>query len=169
VGEGIGQAELRGGVGAPTTGAEEPDLGTARHFRLNEDAIEGMLLREAVVEKGEHLNQTLREVIAAALVYPLQGVRLERCPTGRPADAEVYAVGVERVEHAEALGDLQRAVMRQQHGAGADADRFCLGADSGEQYLGRRAGERTGRVVLSDPEAFVAQALSEPCKVEGVS
>ena len=49
--------------------------------------------------------------------------RRRRVGAGGPADAEVDAPGVQRLEHGELLGDDERGVVGQHHAAGADLDR----------------------------------------------
>jgi len=60
VGEGVGEALLRGGDGGPHGGAEQPDIGRAGGVGGNADAGEGMIgakeIREALgVEEGAEL------------------------------------------------------------------------------------------------------------------
>ena len=52
----------------------------------------------------------------------LQRERRQRIAARRAADREVDAIAVERAQHAEVLGDLERAVVGQHDAAAADAD-----------------------------------------------
>ena len=56
------------------------------------------------------------------MARPAQGGRGHLVGAGRPADAEVDAPGMERLEHAELLGDDERRVVGQHDAARADAD-----------------------------------------------
>jgi hypothetical protein len=84
-------------------------------------------------------------------------MRGARVAARRAADAQVDAPGIERLEHAEALGGAERAVVGQQHAAGAHPQAFRLGAEPRQQDLGARVGERRNRVMLGQPIAVVAQ------------
>ena len=55
---------------------------------------------------------------------------------GRPADAEVDAAGVQRLEHPELLGDHERGVVGQHHAARAQADGRGGAGDVGQQHGG---------------------------------
>ena len=88
----------------------------------------------------------------------------------RAADAQVdRGPGRGRAQQAEALGDLERAVVR------AASRRRCRRGcarrrrrDRPDQHLGRRPGEHRAAVVLGDPVAVVAQLVGEPGEVERV-
>ncbi len=86
------------------------------------ERCEGVLLAEGAVVVGEDFLD-----LVAVVVAPLRTpVALERGvhhrPTGRAAQAEVDAPGEERLELEESLGDGVRAVVVEQHRAGADAN-----------------------------------------------
>jgi len=100
VGEGVGEAELGGGGGAPHARAEEPDVWGAGGFGRDGDAGKRVAGGEAVVEEGDELGELVGEVVA------LEGVRgrvtvaakrggFDGATTGGTADAEVDAAGVE--------------------------------------------------------------------------
>ena len=102
----------------------------------------------------------LREVVGR-----VRGVRVERArgshvAAGRAADAEVDPARRERLEDAELLGDLERAVVRQHHAGAADADPLGARGDRRHQDLGRAADDRRQAVVLAQPEARVAEAIA---------
>ena len=93
------------------------------------------------------------------------GVRVERArgphvAARRAADAEIDPAGRERLQHAELLGHLERAVVRQHHAGAADADARRARGDRRHQDLGRRADDRRQAMVLAQPEARVAEALA---------
>ncbi len=161
VGGGVGQAELSGGIGAPAAGAEEPEREAATRRRRDVDAAEGVLGREVIAEEGEELGELLGKVVVHRLAraQALEGVGVELAAAGRPADAEVDAAGVERLEDAEGLDDFEGAVVGQEDGAGADANRRGLGGDAGDHDLRRRAGEGSSGVVLGEPVAAIAARL----------
>src|SRR5207302_6035685 len=84
------------------------------------------------------------------------------------ADAEVDAPGEERLEHAEALGDLQGTVVLQHDAARADADARRARGDLADQHLWARAREPGRAVVLGEPVAAVAPALAGLRELEGL-
>ena len=86
-------------------------------------------------------------------------LRGARVAAGRAADAEVDAPGIERFQHAEALRGAERAVVGEQHAAGADADAPRLGAEARQQHLGAGIGERGDGVVLGEPVAVIAELV----------
>jgi hypothetical protein len=95
----------------------------------------------------------------------VRGVGVERArrphvAAGCAADAEVDPARRERLEDAELLGDLERAVVRQHHAGAADADALGARGDRRHQDLGRAADDRRQAVVLAQPEARVAEAIA---------
>ena len=172
VGEGVGQAVGGGGDGGPHGRAEEPEVGRAERGGRDAEICEGMALREEVlfgVEVGEELGELLREVVGGgAGADAAQGLRFDGAAAGGAADAEVDAVGVERVQGAEDFGDLEGRVVREHDAAGADADALGFGADAGEEDLRRGAGERVHGVVLGVPEAMEAEGVDMAGEGDGV-
>jgi len=81
-----------------------------------------------------------------------------RIDDARPlGDSEVDAAGRGRLEGEKRLGDLERAVVAQQHAPGADADAPRPGGEQGDHQL--RAGVAgVVDVVLGHPKAPVAGA-----------
>ena len=78
----------------------------------------------------------------------------------RPAEPQVDASGVQRLERAELLGDDQRRVVRQHHAAGAHAHRLRAAGDVADDDRGGRAGDPGHVVMFGHPVAPVAQALA---------
>ena len=78
-----------------------------------------MALGQGVAEKAEEFGELLGEVVnvGAGLSVAPQCERFDGAAAGGAADAKVDAIGIERVEHAEAFDDLERAVVRQKHRA----------------------------------------------------
>ena len=95
-----------------------------------------------------------------------EGLRGPRIGAGRPAEAEVDAVRVERGERAELLGDDERGVIGQHDAAGADADGFRAAGDVAEGDGGGGAGDAGHVVVLGEPEAAIAEALGVAGEIE---
>jgi hypothetical protein len=130
--------------------------------------------RKIAVQKGQHLDQQSGKIVAGrlAIAFATQGEGVERRTTWSTTDTEVDAAGIERVKHAKRFHDLQRAVMRQQDGAGADPDRGSFAGDAVHQYFRRWAGKRGNRMMFSDPITMVAEPVGEAgkldCIVEGV-
>ncbi len=138
VGERVGEAELAGPDRALLRGAQQP-----RHRQLGQtrqrpgQVPEWVVGRQVVLEVGEQLGQLLREVVGRGLAaVALQRERRHRVGARRPAEPEVDPAGVQGRQDRERLGDLERAVVRQHHAAGADADRLGRRCDRADQYLG---------------------------------
>jgi hypothetical protein len=72
-------------------------------------------------------------------------------------------------EHAEALGDFQRAVMGEHHPAAADAHLFSRFRDRTDENLRARAGKHRRRMMLGHPIATKAEPVGEPCEVKRVA
>src|SRR5262249_22348718 len=106
----------------------------------------------------------LREIVGATVVA--QRARRQLIASGRPADAEIDAPGKERLEHAEALGYLERAVVLEHHAAGAHAEPRRARGNLADQHLGARAREAGRGVMLAEPVAVVAEAVAELGELE---
>jgi hypothetical protein len=87
-----------------------------------------VVVRERPVEEGQETSELLGEVVGAEVGRAPQGARRERVGARRPADAEIDASRVDRLQHAELLGHHQRGVVRQHHTARADPDGRCGGS-----------------------------------------
>jgi hypothetical protein len=61
--------------------------------------------RQGAVQKAHQIGDLLREVLGAPVV--IERTRRQLVASGRAADAEIDPPWKERLEHAEALGDLQ--------------------------------------------------------------
>src|SRR5207245_6449446 len=88
----------------------------------------------------------LREVLEVRVLA--ERARRQLVAPGRAADAEIDPPGEERLEHAEALGDLQRAVVLEHDAAGADSDPRGTRRDLPDQHLRARARQPGRRVML---------------------
>src|SRR5262249_28560919 len=121
--EGKRGAEVRGDRRAVEARAEYPELGHGRPVGHGADAAEGMPLRELAPEIAEEIADLRGEMLDAERARTV-GERARRpliAPRGAP-DAQVDASGVERLQHAEVLRDLEGAVVAQHHPAGTDPD-----------------------------------------------
>jgi hypothetical protein len=124
---------------------------------------------QAIAEVGEQLGKLPRKVIRCGLppvTLKREGGR--RVRAGGAAEPEVYATGRERREHAEALGDLERAVMRQHDAAASDADARCRGSDGSNEDFRAGAGQHRRSVMLGDPVPVIAQPIGEAREIERV-
>ena len=106
---------MGGELGAEERRAEDPDRDVGAL------AGDGADRAGVVAEVAEELDDVLREAVGG------EAVAAERAGGGHvgaggAAEAEVDAVGEERRERAERLGDGQGRVVRQHDAAGADAD-----------------------------------------------
>ena len=123
---------------------------------------------QAAVVVGEQLGELLREVVGRDVAaVALERVGGQRVGARRAAEREVDAAGEQAGQQAEALGDLERRVVREHHAAAADADPLGGRRHRAGQHLRRRAGEREA-VVLGEPVAVVAEPVGEPREVERV-
>ena len=118
---------------------------------------------------GLQIAHLLRKGLGRRVRIRIERARGAHVAARRAADAEVDAARRERLQHAELLGHLQRAVVRQHHAGAADADAFGARRDRGHQDLGRAADDRRQAVVLAEPEARVAEALAVLREVERVA
>ena len=78
---------------------------------------------------------------------------------GSTPNAELNAVGVERIQHAELLGNLERGIMLQHHATAANLYGRRFTRDLPYQDLGGVASERDRVVVLSNPVPYVSEPL----------
>jgi hypothetical protein len=93
--------------------------------------------RSLAAEVRRQFRELLREVVGSQRCgAPAQGAGGALVGAGRPADTEIDPAGVQRVEHAELLGDDQRLVVGQHHAARADADPRGDTGEVGDQHGG---------------------------------
>ena len=116
----------------------------------------------------EELGELVGKALELARAAGAQEERRRVIAARRPADAEIDAAGVERLEHAEGLGHLERAVIGEHDAARADADRAGLGTEPRQQHLGCRARESRKIVVLREPVAVIAERVREPREGQGL-
>ena len=155
IGERVGQAEVRRELGAVVGAAEDPDLGRVRAERVRGDAGVRAVRRPRL--QVAHLD---RKVLGGVAGVRVQRPRGAHVAAGRAAEAEVDAPRRERLEDAELLGDLERAVVRQHDAGAADPDRRRARRDRRHQDLGCGADDGRQAVVLAQPEARVAEPLA---------
>src|SRR5215469_18679369 len=126
--------------------------------------------RELAMEEPDELCELIWKIVRKRRLEPLPPQResLERRAARGSADAEIDPLRIERMQHAELLGDFERTVMRQHHSAGAHADALGLCTDTRDEDLRRRTRERLGRMVLRDPVALVSEPIGEPRELDGV-
>ena len=116
-----------------------------------------------VAEVAHQRVQLLRERLRRQPLHrAAQRQRGELVGTRRPADAQVDAAGVQRLQHAELFGDHQRGVVGQHHAAGPDPHRRRRGGEVRDQHRRGRAGDGGHVVVLGHPEPVVTQLLGTP-------
>ncbi len=129
-----------------------------------------MRRRQAVTDVGEQFRQLLREVVRASLaLVALQRPRGERIAAGRAAKPEIDASRTQGGQHAERLGDFQRAVVRQHDTAAPDANARGGEADRPNKCLRTYAGEHARAVMLGHPITGVAEPVGSAGKVDGVA
>jgi hypothetical protein len=77
-----------------------------------------VLAGDRVLEIADQIGDLVGEMLDAERARAMrQGGRGQLVAAWRTADAEIDAAGIERLQHAELLGDLERAVMAQHHPA----------------------------------------------------
>ena len=171
VGVGEGQAQLRRHVGALVARSQQPHFRRGVGFPLRP----GLYLREdvAVLHVAAQVAQQVHH-LPGEVAY-LVGVLGEGQGGGGylvaargPPDAEVYASGVQRLQHPKVLGDLEGAVMGEHHPAAADADLFGAGGDVADEHLGAGASEVGQAVMFRHPVAMVAQFFHRGGQLDGL-
>jgi hypothetical protein len=80
--------------------------------------------------------------------------------------AEVDAAGVQRLEHPELLGHLQRAVVLEHHPTRAHPQALGAGGDRPDEHFRTRAGQRRRGVVLGQPVAPIAEPVAQLGQLE---
>src|ERR1700730_3560440 len=100
-----------------------------------------MIVREGAAEPGRDLRDLLVVVVdrLAARPVALQGEVSERYAAGAP-ETEVDPAGRHGRQDLEDLGDLQRAVVVEQHGPRTHPDGAGQRGDAGDEDLGSDAG-----------------------------
>ena len=166
--EGERQAEQAGHLRAVATGAEQPDGGLVAQAGHRGDPRELVPVRPVAGEEAEQVHELLGEIVRGQrLRRAAQRRRRDLVRTRRAADAEVDAAGMERLEHAELLGDHQRHMVGQHHAAGADPDDLRRVGDVTDQHGRRRAGDAGHVVVLGHPEPVETEVLGALGQVDG--
>src|SRR5207245_11605363 len=120
--------------------------------------------RQRAVQETYEIGDLLREVLEVRVLA--ERARRQLVAPGRAADAEIDPPGEERLEHAEALGDLQRAVVLEHDAAGADSDPRGTRRDLPDQHLRARARQPGRRVMLGEPVAMVAEPVAQLGELE---
>ena len=157
-------AEVRGDGRALIARSQQPHLRRRRAGRHREDLGVDVARRQRAVQEPREVRNLLREVVGAPVVA--ERARRQLIAPGRAPDAEIDPTGKERLEHAEALGDLERAVVLEHDAAGADADPRGARGDLADQHLGARARQPRCRVVLGEPVAMEAEPIAELGELE---
>ena len=168
--ERVRQAELRSPARTLLRGAEEPRLGGVRETgKRRRETRERVLRRHAVLDVRKQLVELVAKVVRCGLAaISLQRQRGERIGPGSSSKRKIDAPREQPAQEAEALGDLQRAVVRQHHATAADAKAAGQSRDRPDQRLRARSREHRSAVVLGDPVAVVAERFGEARKVDGV-
>ena len=141
---------------SPTCSAKSGDdgFGLLQHRHLGAQAADCASARSCRTAAGQSRRRR-RAIGWAASALACASPVLDRLPAplSGPADAEVDAAGVERVEHSEALDDRDRRRLPELHRCRADTNPVGGGGDLTDQHRGRRAGDRD-EVMLGDPVAL---------------
>src|SRR6266478_2600335 len=89
----------------------------------------------------------------------LQSERFQAAASRRAAKAEIDPVRIQRMQHPEYFGHFQRAVVREQYAAGANANPGSFSGHSCNENLRGRTGKCFDGVVLGNPIPLVAEAI----------
>ena len=87
----------------------------------------------------------------------------------RASDSEIDPAAIDRTQHAERFGDLQRAVVRQHDAAAADSDAWRRARDGRDERFGARAREHRRAVMFGHPVAVIPKAIGERGEIDGVA
>jgi hypothetical protein len=155
------QAELRGERAAVVRGPEQPYFGRGVARRLRLDFGERVSGGQRPVEETDEILHLLRHAFRALEPAVHQRQRRARVATRRAAYSEIDPSGKERLQHAERLGDFQRAVVGQKHAPRPDANARGGGGDAADEDLRTRVGERRDGVVFRQPVTVIAQLLGK--------
>ena len=72
------------------------------------------------------------------------------------------------MKHPKSFRDFQRAVMRQQHAAGPDANTRSFRANPGDKDFGRRTGQRHDSMMFRDPIPLVAEFVGQAGQLDRI-
>ena len=129
-----------------------------------------MVGRNGALEITHQLGELLGEIVRRQrAAIALQGIGRTLVAAGRPAEAEVDAPRMHAGEHAEALGDLEGAVMGKHHPSAADPHPRGRLGDRADEHFRARASEHRARMMFREPIAMKAEAVGELCEVERVA
>jgi hypothetical protein len=117
--------------------------------------------RQRALHQPDQIGDLLRENVAAVVVAGSDCLCRAHIAAWRAADAEVDAVRKQRFEHHELLGHLERAVVRQHHAAGAEANPLGDAAKARQHHLGAGVRHAAQPVMLGAPVARVAEIVGE--------
>ena len=153
-GEGVGEPQLSGQLGAEQAGAQKPD----RHAQAGaRHGADGLVLggRFEPLDQFDHVARKL----VGAFEIATQSARGGAVRAGRAAQAQVDPVGEQGLQRAELFGHDQRRVIGQHDAARADADALRPRRHMADDDGGRGAGDAGHVVVFGQPEPPVAQAV----------
>jgi hypothetical protein len=117
-----------------------------------------MIWRKVVIQKCQQLRKSFGKIIRrhSITTFASQGSSLERTPARSASNPEINAIGIHSVQHAKDLGNFERAVVRQQHSSGTNADRSRLGSYTRDKNLRSGTGKCLHRMVLGNPVPLVS-------------
>src|SRR5579862_7624251 len=116
--EGEAESHLRREHGREIARAEQPDFGHGNVVGHGANAFEGMIRREAVIEKPEEMCKALGEIVGfEGLASAAKRESRERIRAGGAAESEIDAAGVKRFEDAKRFRNFQRRVIWQHDAA----------------------------------------------------
>lgn len=162
-GEGEGQAEAGGELGSVEAGAEDGDGDPGVLAGDGAGHLAGTHGAQETLKFGEEL----REVVAVLFQVAAKRAHGGPVATRGAAEAEVDAVGIDRRQGAELLGDDERGVVGEHDAAGADADGFGRVGDVSDEDGGSGGGDAGDGVMLGEPDAAVSPLLDILREIDG--
>ena len=165
------QAHLGSHEGGFVPGTQQPNLrNSLRLFRSGKNLMEGMVVGLRIVQVVDDVADLLGEM-ADVLGHGRvgEGRRSDLVAARSAPEAEVDAVGIERVEYSEGFGNLQGTVVGEHDTAGTDPDALGVSGDLAHHDLGSGASEVGQIVVLGYPITLVAHLLGGGRELDGLT
>ena len=120
VGEGVGQAEHAGQLGAEERGAEQPHLGEVATARNGRRVARRSLAREEISDQFDHV---VGKCVGVHVLGASQRSGGDLVRAGGPPKPEVDPARVQSFERAELLGHHERGVVGEHDAARTDPQR----------------------------------------------
>ncbi|MEJ0048468.1 MAG: hypothetical protein WDN04_21905 [Rhodospirillales bacterium] len=151
-------AELGCERAAEIAGTQDPHFRAGLHHGLQHHAFRIVSLRQLASEQRDQVRDLLRERVAVE-TPGADRARGRHIAARRAADPEVDTSREQRLQHAELLRHLERAVVGQHHAARTHAQAPGGGGEPRDHHFRRRVGNPQQSVMLGAPVARVAELV----------